>query len=98
ARTVTGVQTCALPISGLARPHDRLAVFVDALHARVEDRLEELGRQGGEHAWVAGYASVAAAVEKKWRPFPVAHVLDAAEEERMEIGRASCREREKGSR
>ena len=75
------ISTIASP--GSPAPHDRLAVLELALDSRVEDRLEELGRQGGEDPRVAGDAPVAAAVEEQRSPFSVAHVLDPAEEERV---------------
>src|SRR5438105_7345495 len=82
--TLTGVQTCALPISSEARAEVRMAVGT----ARI---LRELPK--GDALATAQLAGIMAAKRTSeliplCHPLPLTHV-----EVTLEIGRASCRER-----
>src|SRR5438067_5582861 len=78
-RNVTGVQTCALPISSVPRAGEEEDVEIVAADDAVQMRVEEV--QPRRRAPVPEEARL--------------HVLrtERLPEERVEIGRASCRER-----
>ena len=87
---VTGVQTCALPISVLQLSEEAKRIWT-AYFNKVEESL----KQGGEFAEVKDFASKTA--EQAARISGVLHVFEFGPEGEIQpdtkIGRASCRER-----